>query len=364
MGEKTMKKSLLLYLLVGLFCVSVAAQKASKPTLTPSEPTDSQKILIREGIALHDAKKYDEAIKKYQMVLDENPDCVMAMYEMAISYSSGGDSLKAIEIATKGVKYKSSELSLFYILIANTWDDQGNPQKAIDLYQETIKILQDEKNNQTALSSVYYNLGVTYTSLKQYKEAKDALKKAVEYNFGYASPNYLLAEVYLGTKYKVPAMLAAARLISLEINTPRTKRSVTIFLNTLKAAKKDEKTGSINIFVDLNAPKDEGDFGVYDLILGTLTTVKGDKDKNKSEEEIFAEAFDTLIALLSEDKKLPSTFVGKNYIPFLVEMKKKDYSKIFAYLVLQQDGNKIAEKWLIDNSQKTLEFINWAKGYK
>jgi uncharacterized protein len=359
-----MKKYLLLPLVIVLFCIAVSAQNISKPTLTPSEPTAAQKILINQGTILHDTKKYDEAIEIYQKVLDENPDCTAAMYEMSISYSAKGDTLKAIETATKGTKYRSPELALFYVLIANTWDEKGNPKKAIDIYQETIKILNGEKNNQYALSSIYYNLGVTYTTQKQYKEAKDSFKKAVEYNYGYASPNYLLAEIYFGTKYKVPAMLAAARLISLEINTPRAKRSVAIFLDVLKAAKKDEKTGNINIILDLNAPKDEGDFGIYDLILGTLTTVKSDKDKSKSEEEIFAEAFDSMIALLSEDKKLPSTFVGKNYVPFLVEMKNKGYSKIFAYLILQQDGNKTAEKWLLDNSQKTIEFLSWAKEYK
>jgi tetratricopeptide (TPR) repeat protein len=359
-----MKKYLLLPLIIGLFCVVVTAQNFSKPTLTSSAPTAAQNVLIQQGTVLHDKKQYEEAIEIYQKILDENPDCTIAMYEMSISYKSKGDTLKAIETAAKGTKYRSSELPLFYILIANTWDEKGNPKKAIDIYQETIKILKDEKNNQNALSSVYYNLGVTYTTQKQYKEAKESFKKAVEYNYGYASPNYLLAEVFYGTKYKVPAMLAAARLVSLEINTPRAKRSVTIFLDVLKAAKKDEKTGNINIFLDMNAPKDEGDFGMYDLILGTLTTVKSDKDKNKSDEEVFAEAFDTLIALLSEDKKLPSTFVGKNYIPFLVEMKKKGYSKIFAYLILQQDGNEIAKKWLLDNSQKAIEFIGWAKEFR
>jgi tetratricopeptide (TPR) repeat protein len=358
-----MKKHLLLFFIFCLLCGTVSAQKASKPTLTPSEPTPAQKGLIQQGVSLHDAQKYDEAIEKYKAVLEENPDCTAAMYELSISYRAKGDVTKAIETATKGVKYKSPELALFYILIANTWDEQGNPKKAIELYQDTIKILNDEKNNRTALASVYYNLGVTYTTQKQYKEAKEALKKAVENNFAYASPSYLLAEVFFGTKYKIPAMLAAARLISLEINSPRSKRSVAIFLNTLKAAKKDEKTGNINIFIDMDAPKDEGDFAMYDLILGTLTTVKGDEDKNKTDEEIFAEAVDTLIALLSEDKKLQSTFVGKNYVPFLVEMKRKGYSKTFAYLVLQQDGNLTAEKWLIDNGQKTLEFINWAKNY-
>lgn len=359
-----MKKYLVLPLIIGLFCLVVTAQNISKPTLISSPPTADQQTLINQGTVLHDTKKYDEAIAIYQKILEENPDCTAAMYEMSISYSASGDTLKAIETATKGTKYRSSELPLFYILIANTWDEKGNPKKAIDIYQETIKILNGEKDNQSALASVYYNLGVTYTSQKQYKEARDSFKKAVEYNFSYPSPNYLLAEVFYGTKYKIPAMLAAARLISLEINTPRAKRSVAIFLDVLKAAKKDEKTGKINIFLDLNAPKDEGDFGMYDLLLGTLTTVKSDDDKNKSEEEIFAEAFDTMIALLSEDKKLPATFVGKHYVPFLVEMKNNGYSKIFAYLILQQDGNKITEKWLLDNSKKTIEFLAWAKEYK
>jgi hypothetical protein len=84
----------------------------------------------------------------------------------------------------------------------------------------------------------------------------------------------------------------------------------------------------------------------------------------KSEEEIFAEAIDSMIALLAEDKKLQKTFVGRNYIPFMAEMKKNGYTKIFSYLILQQDGNKTAEKWLLENSKKGQEFLDWAQAYK
>jgi hypothetical protein len=71
-----------------------------------------------------------------------------------------------------------------------------------------------------------------------------------------------------------------------------------------------------------------------------------------------------MIVMLAEDKKLQKTFVGRNYIPFLSEMKKNGYSKIFAYLVLQQNGNKAAEKWLLENSQKGQNFLDWAESYK
>lgn len=359
-----MKKQILLYLLIGLFCVSAAAQKVSKPTLAATEPNPSQKALIQQGIALHDAKKFDEAIVKYQQVLAENPDCVLAIYEMALSYYTKPDLEKALETALKGTKYKAKELPLFYGIIGNIWDDKGKSEDAVKLYQDGLKIIKGEKGFEDHLASLYFNLGITYARQKKYPESREALKNAVENNFGHASANYGLAEVFYGTKYKIPAILAAARLISLELNSARTKRSVKIFLDIFKAAKKDEKTGNINIFLDMNAPTDEGEFAMYDLMLGTLTTIRDEKEKDKSDEEVFAGALDTLIAILGEDKKLPKTFVGKNYIPFMVELKNKGYSKILAYLILQQDGNKTAEKWLTENSQKVTEFVGWAKTYK
>ncbi|MBS1797966.1 MAG: tetratricopeptide repeat protein [Acidobacteria bacterium] len=358
-----MKNQLFGLLLVGLLWLPVVAQKAEKPKLAAAEPTAAQKTLIQEGIALHDSRKYDQAIEKYQTVLDENPDCTRAMYEMALSYHSKGDLEKSIEIASKGIKYTGPELPMFYILIGNTWDEQGNPQKSLEIYQDAIKVLKDDKENTRALGSVYYNMGVTYVGLKQYKEAREAMKKAVESNFGYGSPNFVLGVLFEGGEYKVPAMLAAARLISLELNTARTKRSVGIFLKPLQSAKKDEKTNSINIYINMNAPKDEGDYSVYELLLGTLMTVKADQDDKKTEEEIFASAVETLIGILADDKKLKSTFVGRNYVPFMTEMKRLGYAKIFAYLVLQQNGNETAEKWLTDNAKKTLEFLEWAKTY-
>src|SRR5215213_6201582 len=157
-----MKRQLLLCLVIGLFCVPAAAQSVSKPTLTSTEPTAAQKSLIQEGIALHDAKKYSEAIKKYQQVLQENPDCTIAMYEIAMTYFNNADYQNALETAFKGTKYKSKELPLFYGIIANIWDDKGKPEDALKLYQDGIKILKDEKDSGAQLASLYYNLGVTY----------------------------------------------------------------------------------------------------------------------------------------------------------------------------------------------------------
>lgn len=359
-----MKKLCFLVLLVMFLFIPVSAQKIAKPTLVPKAPTDEQKQLIAEGIKLHDQKQYGAAIKKYELVLAGNPDSTLAIYELAMSLYTNGEKEKAMETAVRGSKYKSQQLPLFYMTIANIIDDVGKPKEAVRIYRDALNILKDDKELSNHLASVHYNLGVTFVRQKLYNEARDELKRAVLADPSYASPHYLLGEVYIGSKYKIPAFLAAARLISLEYNTPRTERAVSIIRTVLKPAAKDEKKGNINIFLDMSAPKDEGDFGMYDLFLGTLTTVKDEKDKDKTEDEMFADAVDTVIALLQEDKKLGSTFVGKNYVPFVAEMKQKGHSKAFSYIVLYKGGSPTAMKWLTENSEKMVEFLNWAKEYK
>jgi len=173
----------------------------------------------------------------------------------------------------------------------------------------------------------------------------------------------VLSQIYAGTGYKIPGFLAAARFLGLEQNTRRTQRAAQTILTILKPAPKDEKTGNINIFMDLNAPKDEGDFGFMELILGTVTTVRGDDDKNKTDNEMFVDGVGTVIAILSENKDLRKSFVGKKYIPYVEALKNAGHQQALAYVVLQQGGNKDAEKWLSANQEKVSAYFDWARAY-
>ncbi len=358
-----MKFNLTLLTLVITLAVGAHAQKLAKPS-TPSKPsTDAQQKLINEGVKLHDAKRFGEAIAKYRAVLAENPDCTAALYELTFSLEQDGQKEKAMEAAYQGSKYISDELPLFYVTIANILDDYGKPNEAINIYKEGLKLLSGDTRFKRYRSSLNYNLGVTYVNQKSYDEARKALKEAVEDDPHYASPHYLLAIIYNGTSYKIPAFLAATRLISLEANSARTARAAAVIGNVLKPAAADAQTGNINIFLNINAPKDEGDFGMYELLLGTLLTIKSDKDKDKTEAEVFIGALDSLISMIEEDKKLRSTFVGKNYVPFVSEMKKNGMVEPFGYLVRYQNGDNLALKWLQLNDAKLKAFLDWANAY-
>jgi tetratricopeptide (TPR) repeat protein len=350
---------------VTIFCLlglSAFAQKIEKPSLTPVQATESQKRLIDEGVKLHDAGKMDEAIQKYEQVLRENPDCDLALYELAMSAFNKKDYPKALEAGYKLVKYKSTTGIAGYGVIGNILDNQGKPQEAIEIYKNAIKQLEGEKGEEQYVSELYYNLAVTYARQDQLKEAREALKKAVTSNFKYASPHSLLSRIFNAEKYKIPALLAASRLIVLEINSTRTAQAVALIKNMVKAPEKNEK-GAYTINLDFSAPNDEGDFGAMELVLGTVMVAEDEKDKGLTEGEKFANGIDTVIAILGEQKKLRSTFVGKTYIPFMIEMKARGHSRTFAYLVLQQGGSAEAKNWLVNNSQKLLDLLSWAKAY-
>ncbi|CAN5346738.1 hypothetical protein BH10ACI2_BH10ACI2_25470 [soil metagenome] len=359
-----MKKAFYLSLIITVLSFTTIAQKLEKPTLTPSLPTAAQQKTLQEGVELHDAKKYAEAIAKYQSILVENHDCTGAMYEMANSLYAKGDKEKAVEMANLGSKYISDELPLFYVVMANALDDYGKPEAAINIYREGLRLLEGDKRFGQYRGSLYYNLGVTCIQQKKYDDARSALKSAVESDYNYPSPHYLLSYTFNGTRYKIPALLAASRFIALEFNTPRAQKAASIITDILKPAPKDPKTGNTVISLDFGAPADEGEFTGTNMLIGTLMTRLDDKDKKKTDNEMFVEGMGTVIALIAEDKKAASTFVGRNYIPFMVDMKKNGHVETFAYLTLYLSGKADAMTWLKNNDAKFGSFLAWAKAYR
>jgi tetratricopeptide (TPR) repeat protein len=81
-----MKRLLSLVAVCFLFFSSLAfAGGLKKPAKKPSEISREQKAILQEGVSLHDQGDYDGAIKKYESVLQINPDAVDALYEMSFS---------------------------------------------------------------------------------------------------------------------------------------------------------------------------------------------------------------------------------------------------------------------------------------
>ena len=128
-------------------------------------------VALRAAVALNDQGKFDEAIAKYLDVLKESPDNVVALYELAYSYGEKKDYAKSLEAARRGTQYESDLRAMFYDLIGSSLDASGQPQQAIDAYNEGIRAVPDA-------GMLYHNMAITYLeSLKNPEQARTTLEK-------------------------------------------------------------------------------------------------------------------------------------------------------------------------------------------
>src|SRR4030095_8615405 len=168
---------------------SVQGQKLSEPKLEPVPSTLTQDQLIKEGVVLHDRRDYDGAISRYEEVLKENPNNVLALYEMAFSYFQKKDYRKSIEVSYRLAQYTSDLLPRVYVQIGNSLDELGEPKKSIETYKAGIKLFPSDY-------LLHYNLAITYNKIGEVIEARNSLKKSASLNPQHGSRHLLLSALF------------------------------------------------------------------------------------------------------------------------------------------------------------------------
>lgn len=357
-----MTKQLIRSFLLVLMLITIAvAQELGPPKLTPGPSTEKEEALIKEGVALHDRGDYGAAISKYEEVLKDNPNNVLAMYEMAYSLFLKKDHRRSLETAYKGAQYKSEHLVHLYVLIGNNLDVMGDPKKAVDVYKKGIELEPD-------VSMLYYNLAITYNNLNKPEDAKKNLKKAVQLEPNHPSSHLALGTIFHKTGYKTPALLALSRFLVLEPKSERAAGTFQVFKQTLSGgAAPGKNPNEITLFFNVDAKKDEGDFGSIDLVMGLSgAAAMSEKNKGKSQAELLVGQLDTYLAILSEidPKGDKAKFTFKYYIPYFIEMKKRNFVEPFGYYISQRSNLEGVDQWLAANSNRVNEFLNWSKSYQ
>lgn len=349
-----------LTLFFALCSTAAAQQKLPDPKLTPALSTDRQAALIREGVSLHDKGDFDGAIRKYEEALAENPSNTHALYELGYAYSAKKDYKKSLEAAYRGAQYKSEELRHFYMLIGNDLDLLGNAAEAIEVYKKGLKLFPEE-------ALLHFNLAIAYKNAGKPDEARKSAKAALLANPQHPSSHLVLAGLFYGGGYKTPAMLAAARFLTLESDTLRAAAALRILRETLTGgAKQGSKPNEISIMLDMSAKTDEGDFSAIDTVLGLTAAVGLSEKEKKTDAERLVSQMEMLISMLDEkeEKKQQSSFAHRFYVPYFIEMKQKGHAEAFTYNALRGSNLPGVREWLEANSGRVMQFLIWSKNYK
>jgi len=330
------------------------------PSRTATPPTADQLAEIRAGAALYDQGRYDEAQLKFEAVLAASPDCAMAMHELVLTHFARKNYQKAIDVAAKGTMYNAQPgvLAQFYVLIGNALDDGHEPSKAVAAYRQGIEFAPG--------APLYYNLAVTYAqSLTDVPSAKAALKSGAQLDPAHASTQLLLSRLFLMEDLKTPALLALSRFLILEPATPRTGDAYQIWYRLLNGNVSVSGNGGVNITINKDQPSTEGNLMKLDLFLSLSKATSAAGPEPRTPVQQMVEQFSRLFAMYgsTDPEADKGTFLWTYYMPFFVEMQKKDFVEPFVYYVSQRTDLVGVREWLTVNRERVLAFLAWARGY-
>lgn len=340
--------------------LSFSIQSASAQT------TGSQE-LVKQGVALYDQGKYDEAVLRYNEALKQDATNTTARYELAMAYNALGRNDEAVELCKQLLKQEAAPQSSLYNTYGNALDGLKKPKEAAKVYSEGLKRYPND-------GALYFNLGVTQaTALQQPAEAIASMQQSVRCRPGHASSLNALALLQQQEGNRVPALLAMLRLLQVEPTGQRATATLARFDKLMSRGV--EKTGekAITISIDPATLKDAGkkgradNFGPADMLLsmsGALDYSEENKDKTPSEQLI--RKLESLIGVLGElQPQKQNGFTWQYFVPYFVELKKQGYLPALAYSIqaARADSAPEVRQWL-DNHTATLEELSsWSAAY-
>jgi len=301
---------------------------------------------ITEGIKMHDKGDYEGAIEFFKKALQSDKNSIHANYELASSYLALKDYTNALKYADKVITANIDYVDQAYIIKGSALDLSGKPLEAIKTYNLALK--KYNKNH-----SLYYNLALTYFSLKQYKDAEEVLIKALKLNQLHASSHFLLGLSMARRGERVKSILALSNFLLLE---PKTKRSASA-LQTLedqwKNTAKQKSAGA----------KEEDEFNTGTLMLGILQSANDNEaNKNKPVITLFAENTNTIFTILGEEKKDKKGFWWSFYVDYFYTLATKHHTEALCYYITQSKDDTY-DVWLKDNLPKIEALSEWYTKY-
>ncbi len=356
-----------------LLLTATAATAQRAPSRVPAQTTPEQEAVIRAGVELHDKGQFDEAIAKYQEVLAKSPTDVTAMFELAYSYLAKKDFDKSLATAREGAQFQSELLPMFYDLMASSYDSKGQPQQAIDTYKQGIAFAPDA-------AQLYYNMAVTYReSLNKPDEARLALEKAASIEPLHPGVHVLLGQVFQSSGYPTAAFLALSTFLVIDPAGSQALPGYGLWRAVLKGGVDPIPDGAMSAMPTpdramrstmtakaAESKKDEGDFTAFEARLAPSHAAFMQKlDGGTPEIQALITQITELLAALPEKPAGPAaaSFVNRHYLPFFVELRKRNFVEPFVYWASQRAPVPGVTDWLKGNEAKVRDFLDWASKY-
>ena len=332
-----------------------------------AQDKESAERFVAEGVQYHDKGDYIGAISKYDKTLELDKDNLLALTEKAFSLVALQKFDESIICCKQAIEKHPAEpgLTTVYTTYGNALDGLGKTDQAIDVYSQGIKLFPD-------YYQLYFNKGVTLSSIQKYDDAILCFQKAVMINPQHASSHNGIARLLNIQSKRIPSLLAYSRFLILETDSKRAKENLEALQKIMKGNTKQTGKNSITINIDHDMIDDskkkgkvrENNFQMIDFLLAMSAGLDfDDKNKNKTELELFSSKFEIVCTSIIESKKGNYGFYWDYYVPYFTEMYNKKLIETFSYIAFAPSDSPIVTGWLKDHKTEVENFYDWSKSF-
>jgi len=173
----------------------------------------------------------DSAIENFRKAAQKNPQDAGAFFLLGMLYYEKGDYERAIEAYQENIRIIPDNSSIIYNNLGWTYGELEKYQEAVDAFKEAVK--QNPEN-----ADFHYGLGWVYNELKDYKKAVESYKQAILIQPGHTYAHYGLGMIYLVQGHRNSAVKEYEILKDLDRDTAD-KLFNTIYKNFRKATQEN-----------------------------------------------------------------------------------------------------------------------------
>jgi tetratricopeptide (TPR) repeat protein len=318
----------------------------------PASAQNNVNDLIKQGVDLHNQGNYTEAINKFTEALKTDPDNDYANYEISLSLYYIKRPNDAIPHLEKAVKSSKKDLAVAsYSLLASIYDENNQSAKAVDIYNEAIKINPD-------YPQIFYNLGIVYSRMQQYPQAENAAIEAIKHNPKNASSQRLYALVCFHQNKRANALMGLCSFILLEPTGARAAEAYGNIQHILQGGVLKDANGKTTIQL---SPNDEKETGTYNMSINMVTLSA--QSKGLAGLPLLEYQLKTTFGIVGElsAKKTDKSFFDKFFVDYFYKLSQSNYMPAFTHTIALTDPKTDNANWGKQNTDQINGLASWLK---
>lgn len=325
----------------------------------------SAQDIIQEGVELHDAGEYTQAIEKYNEALNIDSTLINAVYEMSLSYLALMDFENASKYSSQVISSDNKILSAgAYAVKSEALAEMDSVDNAIELLFEGL-----EKNGEGYL--LYFNLATNFFKKGDTDKTLEYVKKAIDLDKAHSGAFLLNAYALNDKGLWVQSILSFQMFLLLEPDSKRSKNAFDEMLHIMGINKSEEPVERSFIQQQMlrNKPVEQKadtppltiENGLDRSIVYNVMTAALDSLKATEEDDftIFKTVNMELMKVLEKESVGPKEgILWTFYIPFFSKIAHSTYYDTFCRYISVSYYSESLE-WWEQNPETAINFVIW-----